>query len=160
MFQVNAFSELIALKILSYNGKEYTDHPDTINDHYTTSLGIIDDKVIAVGGFETHNNEVEIFDINANTWATKTSFSFCSSSYVRYLGSLKSKGVFRIYEYGVVSRKSSVFIFGGVCDGQDSSRIVKYTLDKWEHFGNLQRARDGFRAISDVNRIYVIGGFF
>ena len=72
--------------------------------------------------------------------------------------SVNLKRLFRIYEYGVVSRKSSVLIIGGVCDGADSPRIAKYTLDKWEHMGNLQQARDGFRAISNNDRIYVIGG--
>ena len=58
----------------------------------------------------------------------------------------------------MVSRKSSVLIIGGVCDYVVSTRVAQYTLDKWEHMGNLQQARDGFRAISNNDRIYVIGG--
>ena len=67
----------------SYNGKEYDDHPNSANDHYSTSLGNLDNKVLTVGcGTTTGNKKVEIFDINANTWATKTSFPYCSSKYV------------------------------------------------------------------------------
>ena len=65
---------------------------------------------------------------------------------------------FSIHSYGVISRKSSVLIFGGWCDDSDSSLIAKYTLDKWEHVGNLQQARYGHRAISNDDRIYIIGG--
>ena len=68
----------------SYNGKTYTDHPDTVNDHYRTSLGNLKNNVVAVGGLLTKNNKVEIFDINSNTWDSKImfqpSFPFCSSS--------------------------------------------------------------------------------
>ena len=56
-----------------------------MNDHYYTSLGNLDNKVLVVGGYDgsgtTGTNKVEIFDINANTWATKTSFPYCSSRY-------------------------------------------------------------------------------
>ena len=64
----------------SYNGEEYADHPDAINDHHKTSLGNIDNKVLAVGAHgNAGNTEVEIFDINTNTWTNQTSFPFCSS---------------------------------------------------------------------------------
>ena len=65
---------------------------------------------------------------------------------------------FRISVYGVVNRDSSVLIIGGQCDGSSSSRIAKYTLDVWEHVGNLQHDRMGHRAISNDDRIYVVGG--
>ena len=65
---------------------------------------------------------------------------------------------FRISRYGVISRKSSVLIIGGNCDGNDSSLIAKYTIDKWERVGNLQQSRHGHRAIADDDRIYVVGG--
>ena len=72
---------------------------------------------------------------------------------------------FSISRYGVVSLKSSVLIMGGWCDGKGSSSgsvsgslIAKYTIDKWEHVGNLQTRRDMHRAIANEDRIYVIGG--
>ena len=66
--------------------------------------------------------------------------------------------VFSIYDYGVISRKSSVLIIGGYCDGSVSSLIAKYTIDKWEHVGNLQKSRSSHRAIANEDRIYVVGG--
>ena len=63
----------------SYNGKTYVNHPSTINDHELIALGDIDNKVLAVGSISPSNNKVEIFDIETNTWTTKTAFPFCSS---------------------------------------------------------------------------------
>ena len=51
----------------SYNGEKYTDHPSTVNDHYLTTLGDIENKILAVGGWSTSNNKVELFDISSNT---------------------------------------------------------------------------------------------
>ena len=65
---------------------------------------------------------------------------------------------FSMYNYGVISRKSSVLIIGGWCDGTSSSSIAKYTIDKWERVGNLQNSRRGHRAIANEDRIYVVGG--
>ena len=66
---------------------------------------------------------------------------------------------FSISRYGVISRKSSVLIIGGECDGTYSSLIAKYTIDKWERVGNLQNSRAIHRAIANEDRIYVVGGF-
>ena len=66
--------------------------------------------------------------------------------------------VFSISYYGLVSRRSSVLIIGGICDGSVSSLIAKYTLDKWERVGNLQDSRYVHRAIANDDRIYVVGG--
>ena len=66
--------------------------------------------------------------------------------------------VFSIYYYGVISQKSSVLIIGGICGGSSSSLIAKYTDDKWERAGNLQRSRHAHRAIANGDRIYVVGG--
>ena len=69
---------------------------------------------------------------------------------------------FRIYRYAVISRASSVLIIGGSCDISVTSRIAKYTLvpslDTWTEVGNLQKTRYGARAISNGDRIYVVGG--
>ena len=47
---------------------------------------------------------------------------------------------------------------GGQCDGSDSSLIARYIINKWERVGNLQNSRRGHRAISNGDRIYVVGG--
>ncbi len=67
--------------------------------------------------------------------------------------------VFSIYGFGVISRKSSVLIIGGRCDDNDSSLIAKYTIDNWEHVGNLQEARNGHRAIANDDQMFVVGGW-
>ena len=43
-----------------------------------TTLGNIENKVVAVGSWVAGNAKVEIFDINSDTWTSKTSFPFCS----------------------------------------------------------------------------------
>ena len=69
--------------------------------------------------------------------------------------------VLSISQYGVISRKSSVLIIGGECDGYSYiiSLVAKYTIDKWERVGNLQNSRYQHRAIANNDRIYVVGGF-
>ena len=64
--------------LLSYNGKTYINHPDTTFNHGLTSLGNINNKVLAVGGSSANENHVEIFDIDTDNWTTKTEFPFCS----------------------------------------------------------------------------------
>jgi len=44
-----------------------------------TTLGDIENKVLAVGDGGSPNNKVEMFDINSNEWTTKTSFPFAST---------------------------------------------------------------------------------
>ena len=66
---------------------------------------------------------------------------------------------FSINRYGVVSRKGSVMIIGGFCDGLWSSRIFEYTFDDWKSAGNLQGVRGYHRAIFNGDRIYVVGGY-
>ena len=58
----------------------------------------------------------------------------------------------------MISRESSVLIIGGQCDSAHTSRIAKYTLDKWTEVGNLQKARYAPRAILNGDRMYVVGG--
>ena len=66
------------MNYLSYNGEKYTNHSNSVNDHAKTTLGDIDNKIVAVGSWNLENTKVEIFDINLNTWTNKTSFPFCS----------------------------------------------------------------------------------
>ena len=72
------------MKHFSYNGAQYKDHPNTVNDHYQTTLGDIGNRILAVGSYDPkdsidNNNKVELFDITKNAWETKSSFPFCSS---------------------------------------------------------------------------------
>ena len=83
---------------------------------------------------------------------------FLSAHLSEFFSELLWLHVFSIYHYGVISRKSSVLIIGGYCNGDSSSLIAKYTIDKWERAGNLQKSRSGHRAISNDDRIYVVGG--
>ena len=75
-----------------------------------------------------------------------------------YIHSYYTIHFFSIYRYGVISRQSSVLIFGGFCDGTSASLIAKYTIDQWERVGNLQNSRLSHRAIANGDRIYVVGG--
>ena len=116
--------------------------------------------MVAIGGYSSSNNKVEIFDIQANTWTLKTEIPFCSSQYV--ITEIKKIFIiheyFSIFRYGLVSLNSSVIIFGGRCDGSNISSIFKYTIDQWEQIGNLQSTRYGSGAILNGNRIFIIGG--
>ena len=84
---INANKPIIITGFFSYNGKDYyTNHPDTVNDHHAISLGNINNNVLAVGDSWSYSGigprgstEVEMFDINSNTWSSKTSFPYCSS---------------------------------------------------------------------------------
>ena len=58
----------------------------------------------------------------------------------------------------MISRKSSVLIFGEYCDESDSSLIAQYNIDRWERIGNLQNSRQSHRAIANQDRIYIVGG--
>ena len=62
--------------------------------------------------------------------------------------------------YGSISRQASFLIFGGIIDNSDFSLIAKYTVDKWERVGNLQHVRYAHRAITNENRIYIVGGAY
>ena len=59
----------------------------------------------------------------------------------------------------MVSRKDSVLILGGLCDGVEVSQIAKFSsTEKWTREGNLQAVRSAHRAISNGDRVYVVGG--
>ena len=61
-------------------------HPDTVNDHGWTSLGNIENRVLAVGSWSTDvGKKVELFDIDTNQWTTKTDFPFCSSRFAQII---------------------------------------------------------------------------
>ena len=63
-----------------------------------------------------------------------------------------------IHRYGLISRKSSVLIFGGYCDESDCSLIAQYKIVRWERVGNLQNSRQSHRTIANQDRIYIVGG--
>ena len=48
---------------------------------------------------------------------------------------------------------------GGLCDGVEVSQIAKFSAtEKWSKEGNLQAIRSAHRAISNGDRVYVVGG--
>ena len=64
-----------------------------------------------------------------------------------------------IWAYGIINRGTSVIIFGGECTSTgSSSRVVKYAFDSWTQIGNLQSYRNGHRAVSINDQVYIIGG--
>ena len=63
----------------SYNGQTSDDHPDSVYDHYYTSLGNIQNTVVAIGSLSPNNNKVELFDIASNTWTSKEPFPYAES---------------------------------------------------------------------------------
>ena len=81
MLQVTTEHFHFSFKYFSYNGEKYQNHPNAVNDHFFTTLGDIENKILAVGDSVDNigHNKVELFDINSNTWTTKTSFPFCIS---------------------------------------------------------------------------------
>ena len=60
----------------SYNGQTSQDHPDSAYSHYYTSLGNIQNTVVAIGSWSPSNNKVELFDIATNTWTSKEPFPY------------------------------------------------------------------------------------
>ena len=66
------------LLYLSYDGKEFEIHPDSVYSHNPTTLGNIENQAIAIGGGA--NTEVELFNIANNTWTTQTQFPYCGKS--------------------------------------------------------------------------------
>ena len=62
----------------SYNGETSTNLPDSKHWHQRTTLGNIENNVLAVGsGGPEKNNQVEVLDIQANTWTTRARYPFC-----------------------------------------------------------------------------------
>ena len=48
---------------------------------------------------------------------------------------------------------------GGLCDGVEVSRVAKFSsTGSWSGEGNLQEVRSAHRAISNGDRVYVVGG--
>lgn len=48
---------------------------------------------------------------------------------------------------------------GGLCDGVEVSRVAKFSsTGNWSGEGNLQEVRSAHRAISNGDRVYVVGG--
>ena len=62
----------------SYNGQSYEDYPNSVYDHYRSSLGNIDNMVITVGSWLAPNLQTELFDITRSTWTPKKPFPYCS----------------------------------------------------------------------------------
>ena len=183
---------------LSFNGINYTDHPNTISEHFRSQLGNLNNKVVVVGGgyASTVNKQTEagcffifIFLRDLNSYASSNdhrkdaphfriekkpdSYSILEKisgkSNRPFPTALPSKSHqncskilthgFSIYFYGIVSRQDSVLVMGGLCDGVEVSRVAKFSsTGNWSRKGNLQEVRSAHRAISNGDRVYVVGG--
>ena len=71
------FDQINNSKSLSYNGKQYEDHPDSEFDHYTASIGNIENKIIAIAGLR--GNQIETFDITSNKWTRQSEYTLCET---------------------------------------------------------------------------------
>ena len=59
----------------------------------------------------------------------------------------------------MVSLHSSLIVIGGICNYYVSRIVAKYTIDNWEHIGDLRVPRDSHRAITIDDRIYNVGNW-
>ena len=65
---------------LSYNGETSMNLPDSKYWHQRTTLGNIENNVLAVGSSgPENNNQVEVFDTQSSIWTTRARYPFCSS---------------------------------------------------------------------------------
>ena len=80
MLQVQALMKIIKLKLsFSYDGIGFSDYySNATNDHYQTTLGNLNNQLVAIGSASKRNNIVETFDFESNTWAMQSEFSYCS----------------------------------------------------------------------------------
>ena len=80
MLQVQAFMKIIKLELsFSYDGIGLSDYYlPAANDHYQTSLGNLNNQLVAIGSASKRNNIVELFDFESNTWTMQSEFSYCS----------------------------------------------------------------------------------
>ena len=137
------------IKKLSFDGILSKPHRSASQGHHATSLGNLNNQVLAVGGESSATLATELMNISSNTWSTKSPYPYCDQS---------------ISNYAVINRKDSVYLIGGGCDGSCAATnhiaiVAKYEVDAWSKIGNLHEARCAHRAISYGNRIYVVGGW-
>ena len=80
MLQVQALMKIIKLKLsFSYDGIGFSDYySNATNDHYQTTLGNLNNQLVAIGSASKRNNIVETFDFESNTWTMQSEFSYCS----------------------------------------------------------------------------------
>ena len=72
-----SFAQINNLKSLSYNGKQYEEHPNSEFDHYKASIGNIENKIVAIAG--QRGNQIEIFDIPSNKWTKQSDNTLCET---------------------------------------------------------------------------------
>ena len=148
----------------SYNGEKYTDHPNAVYDHFFPHLVILKIKLLLLEeAAPLQLNYLISLQIHGRQKLHFLTVHLRKFIYKLHLGtqslSVTHWHMFSIYWYGLISRQSSVLIMGARCDnGSSASLIAKYTIDKWERVGNLQHPRHWHRAISNDDRIYVVGG--
>ena len=66
------------LLLFSYSGFDFDTHPDSAWPHTHTTLGNVNNLVIAVGDWQTKNTQVEQFNIATNSWSARSPYPYCS----------------------------------------------------------------------------------
>ena len=61
--------------LFSYNGFVFHNQADSKNDHYLTTLAMIDEDPMAVGSFNK-TNKAEVFDISSNVWTEVAEYPY------------------------------------------------------------------------------------
>ena len=72
--------KIIKLKLnFSYDGFGFSDYYlPAANDHYQTTLGNLNNQLVAIGSASNRNNIVETIDFESNTWTMQSEFWYCS----------------------------------------------------------------------------------
>jgi len=66
--------------LFSYSGFDFDTHPDSAWPHTHTTLGNVNNLVIAVGDWQSKNIQVEQFNIATNSWSTRAPYPYCSKT--------------------------------------------------------------------------------
>ena len=90
-----------------------------------------------------------MFNIESNSWETKSSYPYCS---------------YMLADYSTISMSDFVLVIGGNCqqtediDSITHAIIAKFRNNKWTQAGNLMVPRRYHRSIVMNELVYVIGG--
>ena len=64
------------ITLFSYDGSVFHNQADSKNQHHLTTLAKIDDAPLAVGGWNSNTNKVEILDISTNIWTEVAEYPY------------------------------------------------------------------------------------
>ena len=71
---------------------------------------------------------------------------------------MELKIYFSISEYATVTTSHGALIIGGYYDGSAVATVACYNSAGWSRLDDLQSVRSVHRAISNGDKVYVIGG--